>query len=86
MNRALLLGSAAASLLLAATVSASAQATSPAASVTTQVATAKPPQPVAGGAAGQMSYATYAWNNMTARLGLGPANPNAPPTAVADAH
>jgi hypothetical protein len=91
MNRAFLIGAASASLLLAATVGASAQsnaAMTQSTSVTTEAVLAAKPQQVAGGAAGRMPYATYAWDNMMARLGFSPSdrNPNSAPTAVADAH
>jgi hypothetical protein len=83
MTRVIFLGTSAAALLLAATVSASAQST-PASSPTLLAATA---QPVAGGAAGRMPYLTYAWENTMARLGFGPSDnsANAAPTRTASA-
>lgn len=86
MTRIFFVGTSAAALLLAATVSASAQS-SPAPAPTASTTTA---QPVAGGAAGQMPYLTYAWENTVARLGFGPSDDSADAaptrTASADAH
>ncbi len=86
MTRIFFAGAVAASLLLVATVSASAQSSV----ALTNGAVATPSQPVAGGAAGQMSYLAYTWENVTARLGLnqsGQADTSAPTrTASSDTH
>jgi hypothetical protein len=79
-----------ASLFLAATVGASAQSNSvmtKSNSVTSEVTQTSKAQLVAGGAAGQMPYATYAWHNMMARLGADSSDrtSNPPPSSVADA-
>ncbi len=86
MTRIFFPGAVALSLILAATVSASAQS----GVAQTKDVAVTPSQPVAGGAAGQMSYLTYAWENTMARLGLnqsGQADASAPQrTASSDTH
>jgi hypothetical protein len=84
MTRIFSIGTSAAALLLAATVTASAQS---APTATSSTVTA---QPVAGGAAGKMSYITYTWQNTMAHLGLGAsdslAKAESTRTASADSH